>query len=151
MTLAENIRSLSMSQKRMGFVLHEFRETCEADVNARSEQRLAELLRQIRDMVQTRAALRTRAATALRDHPELVEALAERRVARLYRNTLARMPDPDCTQTAGHAPPTLTDEMKRRQQEARERLAAAELAVERLSVQIRLAGQGHRKSAKETP
>lgn len=161
MKLAEGITNIKGSQRRMGFVLRDLYELCRREPTAENDKQLQELLREVTGLVTSRARMRTRIARALQQHPEVVEALAERTVARLSANTLRAVPHN--ARLAGLEPMTLLDYRKGkahpdglyelmtvRKQEAGHRLAAANLIVARLSAEIDLAPE-RRDRRRERP
>ena len=149
MKLAEGIINIRGSQRRMGFVLRDLYDLCRREPTDENEQQLQELLREVSGLVTSRARMRTRIARTLGQHPEAVEALAERTVARLYAHDLQRVPHH--ARLAGLEPMSRRDPWKgkahpdgfyelmtARKEAAERRLAAAKLQVERLSARIDL-------------
>lgn len=135
MNLAETIRSIKGSQARMGWVLREFNDTVTFSYRTEAGQaRLHDLLRQINGMVTTRAALRTRVARTLGEHPEVVAALAERTAARIEQRLMDSL-DPALQDGQ---PGAVLDLLARRREQAPQRLYEADLHLERLSARIHL-------------
>lgn len=133
MNLAETIRSIKGSQARMGWVLRDFNDTVLFSYRTEAGQaHLDDLLRQINGMVTTRAALRTRVARTLQEHPEVVYALAERTAARIEQRLMDSL---DPAYPDGQ-PDTVRDLLARRREQTRQRLYEANLHVERLSARI---------------
>lgn len=144
MNLAEIERSIKGTEKSLGWVMWRLCPLLKYGLDDPEQQHeIQAQYRKVNGMVSARANLRRRAARTLGEHPELVEALAERTVARLYAHTMSRIvcteftPMPRPIRNARSEPvPDTPPELHARFDAAHQRLLHAELDVARLSNQI---------------